>query len=66
VAAAVIQTVANLVILLTQIHYSGLNWFEPDKLHLSLSALLAGLTLITVARVMRVGVTMREELDVTV
>lgn len=66
VAAAVIQTVANLVIFLTQIHYPGLNWFEPDKLHLSLSALLAGLTLITVARVMRVGVTMREDLDVTV
>ena len=65
-AAAIIQTVANLMILLTQIHYPGLNWFEPDKLHLSLSALLAGLALITVARVMRVGVTMREELDVTV
>ncbi len=65
-AAAIIQTAANLVILLSQIHYPGLNWFQPDKLHLSVSALLAGLALITVARVMRVGVTMREELDVTV
>lgn len=65
-AAGVIQTVANMTIFLSQIHYPGLNWFEPDKLHLSAATLLAGLALITVARVMRVGVTMREELDVTV
>ena len=65
-AAGVIQTVANVTIFLSQIHYPGLDWFEPDQLHLSAAALLAGLALITVARVMRVGVTMREELDVTV
>jgi hypothetical protein len=65
-AAAIIQTVANLMIFLSQVHYPGLNWFEPDKLHLSVSALLGGLALITVARVMRVGVTMRDELDVTI
>jgi hypothetical protein len=64
--AGVIQTVANVTIFLSQIHYPGLNWFEPDQLHLSASTLLAGLALITVARVMKVGVSMREELDVTV
>jgi Protein of unknown function (DUF2975) len=65
-AAGVIETVANLTIFLSQVHYPGLTWFEPDKLHLSVATLLAGLALITLARVMRVGVTMREELDVTV
>lgn len=64
-AAGVIQTVANMTIFLSQIHYPGLNW-EPGKLHLSVATLLAGLALITVARVMRIGVTMREELDVTI
>lgn len=65
-AAGVIQTVANVTIFLSQIHYPGLTWFQPDKLHLSVTTVVAGLTLITVARVMRVGVTMREELDVTI
>jgi len=57
---------ANMAIFLSQVHAPGLNWFEPDKLHLSVATLLAGLALLTLARVMRVGVTMREELDVTV
>ena len=65
-AAGVMETAANMAIFLSQVHAPGLNWFEPDKLHLSVATLLAGLALITLARVMRVGVTMREELDVTV
>jgi hypothetical protein len=58
-----IETAANMTIFLSQVHYPGLTWFEPDKLHLPVVALLVGLSLITVARVMRVGVTMREELN---
>jgi hypothetical protein len=44
----------------------GPTWFEPSQINFSFTTLITGLTLITVARVMILGVRMREELDVTV
>jgi Protein of unknown function (DUF2975) len=65
-AAGGVESVAQTAVLTGQIHYPGINWFSPDQWHLSAGALLVGLALITLARVMRIGVTMREELDATV
>ena len=64
--AGVIESAARTIVLTSQIHYPGINWFATDQWHLPLSSLLIGLCLITFARVMGIGVTMREELDVTV
>lgn len=63
VAAGIIETAASGVALADQ---TSLSWFPPGEFHLSVSTLLVGLGLITVARVMRIGVTMREDLDGTV
>jgi hypothetical protein len=48
------------------IRYPGLGWFEPGQISFSFTTLIVGLALITVARVMSLGVKMREELDVVV
>ncbi len=48
------------------VHYPGLGWFEPGQVNFSFVTLISGLTLLTIARVMRLGATMREELDVTI
>jgi hypothetical protein len=38
----------------------------PGQVNFSFVTLISGLTLLTIARVMRLGATMREELDVTI
>jgi hypothetical protein len=66
VAASIIVSVARIVVFTRLVDYPGLGWFEPHQVSFSFTALITGLTLITVARVMTLGVKMREELDVTV
>ncbi len=64
--AAILESVARTVVLTSQIHYPGVNWLETDQWGLPVATLLAGLVMITLARIMSVGVTMRQELDVTI
>lgn len=66
VAAGLVESGAKVFIFTQLVRYSGLGWFEPGQFDFSLWTLLIGLALITAARVMRLGATMREELDVTV
>jgi hypothetical protein len=66
VAVGLVESAAKVFIFTRLVHYPGLGWFEPGQFDFSLWTLFIGLALITVARVMRLGVTMREELDVTV
>jgi hypothetical protein len=63
VAAGIIETAAEGAAVADQ---TSLSWFNPSEFHLSVPALLVGLGLITVATVVRIGVTMREDLDGTV
>jgi len=65
-AASIIQSSARIVIFTRLVRYPGLGWFEPGQISFSFTTFMIGLTLITVARVMSLGVKMREELDVTV
>jgi hypothetical protein len=65
-AAGVIQSAAKITIYTRLIHYPGLGWFAPFQISFSFITLIVGLALITAARVMGLGVKMREELDVTV
>jgi Protein of unknown function (DUF2975) len=64
-AAGIIETIAKYVAIAdqTSLYITDL---IPSGFHLSVSTLLVGLGLISVARVMRIGVTMREDLDGTV
>jgi len=64
--ASIIESAAKITIFTRLVHYPGLGWFEPAQISLSFTTLITGLTLITVGRVMGLGVKMREELDVTV
>jgi hypothetical protein len=66
VVAGIIGSSARVFIFTRLVHYPGIGWFEPGQFDFSFWILIVGLVLITVARVMRLGVTMREELDVTV
>jgi len=66
IAAGIFDSAAKVYIFTRLVHYPGLGWYEPGQFDFSFSTLFVRLTLITVARVMRLGVTMREELDVTV
>jgi hypothetical protein len=66
IAASLIASTARIFIFTHLVRYAGLGWFEPSQVNFDFWALIVGLTLISVARVMRLGVTMREELDVTV
>jgi hypothetical protein len=66
IGASVITSVAQIFIFTRLVHYPGLGWFEPWQIDFSVWTLIIGLALITVARIMRRGVTMREELDVIV
>jgi hypothetical protein len=66
IAASIIESAANTAIFTSLIHYPGLGWFEPGQINFSFVTLILGLTLITIARVMRLGAAMREELDVTI
>ena len=50
----------------TAVRLGALGWFEPAQVNFSFTTLIIGLALVTAARVMRQGVTMREELDVTI
>lgn len=65
-AASIIESAAKIVIFTRVVDFPGLGWFEPGQVSFSFTTLITGLTLITVARVMVLGVKMREELDVTV
>ena len=65
-AASVIESAAKIVIFTGLVDYPGLGWFEPGQVSFSITTLITGLTLITVARVMVLGVKMRDELDATV
>ena len=64
IIAAIVESAAGTAVLASQINSTS--WFEPGQWHLPVSALVVGLVMITLARVMSVGVAMREELDVTV
>jgi hypothetical protein len=66
IAAGIIESAANITILTSLVHYPGLGWFEPGQINFSFITLILGLTLITIARVMRLGAMMREELDATI
>ena len=63
VLAGIIESVASGVVLAQQT--SGVAW-GPTELRFPWFAFLVGLGVITCARVMRIGVTMREDLDGTV
>ena len=65
-AVSIIQSSARIVIFTRLVRSPGLGWFEPGQISFSFTTFMIGLTLITVARVMSLGVKMREELDVTV
>lgn len=66
IAASIIESAANITIFTRLVRYPGLGWFEPGQVNFSFITLIIGVTLITIARVMRLGATMREELDATV
>jgi len=65
-AASIIQSSAKVAIFTSLIHYRWRGQFVLGQISFSFTTLIIGLTLITVARVMSLGVKMREELDVTV
>jgi hypothetical protein len=64
IAVAVLQSAANKIIAGRLVPGSGYGWF--DHVTLPYAAFFVGLALLTIARVMRLGAAMREELDVTV
>jgi hypothetical protein len=66
IAASIIESAANITIFTSLVHYPGLGWFEPGQVNFSFVTLILGLTLLTIARVMRLGAAMREELDATI
>ena len=66
IAASVVASTAKIFIFTRLVHYPGLGWFEPSQVDFSVWTLIIGLALISIARIMRLGVTRREELDVTV
>lgn len=66
VVASIIESAAKITIFTRLVHYPGLGWFEPGQVNFSFVTLILGLTLLTIARVMRLGAAMREELDATV
>jgi hypothetical protein len=65
-AASIIESAAKITIFTSVVRYPGLGWFEPAQVNFSFTTLIIGLALVTAARVMGQGVTMREELDVTI
>jgi hypothetical protein len=65
-AASIIESAARITIFTRLVRYPGLGWFAPGQISFSFTTLITGLTLMTVARVMSLGVKMREELDVIV
>jgi hypothetical protein len=65
-AASIIESAAKISIFTSVVRYPGLGWFEPWQVNFSFTTLIIGLALVTAARVMGQGVTMREELDVTI
>ncbi len=66
IAASVVASTARIFIFTRLVHYPGLGWFAPWQVDFSVWTLIIGLALISIARIMRLGATMREELDVTV
>ncbi|MDR2988324.1 MAG: DUF2975 domain-containing protein [Nocardiopsaceae bacterium] len=66
IVASVIASAAKIFIFTRLVHYPGLGWFAPWQVDFSVWTLIIGLALLSVARIMRLGATMREELDVTV
>jgi len=66
IAVAILGSVAKWLIYNNLVHYPGGGSFNPDYITFPFTFFFLGLALLTVARVMRVGTTMREELDVTI
>jgi hypothetical protein len=66
IAASLVTSIAQIFIFTRLVHYPGLGWFAPWQIDFSVWTLIIGLALISVARIMRRGVIMREELDVIV
>ncbi|HEX9516997.1 MAG TPA: DUF2975 domain-containing protein [Streptosporangiaceae bacterium] len=64
--ASIIRSSARIVIFTSLFHYRWRGQFVLGQISFSFTTLIVGLTLITVARVMGLGVKMREELDVIV
>jgi hypothetical protein len=66
-AASIVESAAKIMIFTRLVDYPGLGgWYQPGQVSFSFTTLITGLTLITVARVMVLGVKMRDELDATV
>lgn len=65
-AASIIESAAKIMVFTRLVDYPGLDWYAPGQVSFSVTTLITGLTLMTVARVMVLGVKMREELDATV
>jgi len=66
-AASIIESAAKIMIFTRLVDFPGLGgWYQPGQVSFSITTLITGLTLITAARVMVLGVKMRDELDATV
>ena len=66
-AASIIESAAKIMIFTRLVDFPGLGgWYQPGQVSFSITTLITGLTLITTARVMALGVKMRDELDATV
>jgi Protein of unknown function (DUF2975) len=65
-AAGAVETAASFFIFGQVIRYPGLSWFSFGQIKFSVVTLIVGLALATAARVMRQGVSMRQELDVVI
>jgi hypothetical protein len=66
IAASIVASIAKIFIFTRLVHFPGLGWFAPWQVDFSVWTLIIGLALISIARIMRLGPTMRDELDVTV
>lgn len=68
IAASIVESAARITIFVHLVSYQGarFDWFQPAQATFSVTTLLVGLGFVSAARIMRLGVTMRDELDVTI
>lgn len=66
IAAALLESAAKSLIYTNLVHYPGIGVLSLNYITFPFSFFFLGLALLTVAQVMRVGATMREELDGTI